>query len=198
MPTDTRARMVRAAAESFRVRGLAATSFTQVLEASGAARGAIYHHFPGGKAELAQAAVGWFGDQVAGRLRALDDGSLAAPSTPADVLDRFLTLARPVVAESAGCAGCPVAAVALECTREDDPLLEAAHGAFTAWIGELTQALTNAGLAAADAQALGTLMITTLEGAHILCRAAGSLEPFDRAAAALRRCIAPGGPSAGG
>jgi hypothetical protein len=28
-------------------------------------------------------------------------------------------------------------------------------------------------------------MITTLEGAHNLCRAAGSIDPFDRAAAAL-------------
>jgi hypothetical protein len=28
-------------------------------------------------------------------------------------------------------------------------------------------------------------MIVTLEGAHILCRAAGSISPFDRAAAAL-------------
>ena len=35
--------------------GLAGTSFTEVLADSGAARGAIYHHFPGGKSELVEA-----------------------------------------------------------------------------------------------------------------------------------------------
>ena len=32
---------------------------------------------------------------------------------------------------------------------------------------------------------LATLMIVTLEGAYILCRAAGSIAPFDSAAGAL-------------
>jgi len=32
---------------------------------------------------------------------------------------------------------------------------------------------------------LATLMIVALEGAHIPCRAAGGIDPFDRAAAAL-------------
>jgi len=40
-------------------------------------------------------------------------------------------------------------------------------------------------MSSSQAADLATLMIVTLEGAHILCRAAGSIAPFDRAAAAL-------------
>ena len=60
------------------------------------------------------------------------------------------------------------------------------HGRrFTGWVGELTGKLTHAGMSPSQAADLATLMIFTLEGAHILCRAAGGIAPFDRAAAAL-------------
>ena len=54
----------RAAAVLLAKRGLQATSFSDVLERSGAPRGSIYHHFPEGKDELVDAAIG------AGRRRA--------------------------------------------------------------------------------------------------------------------------------
>ena len=38
----------------------------------------------------------------------------------------------------------------------------------------------------ASASDVAQLMIATLEGAHVLCRAAGSIAPFDSAARALR------------
>src|SRR5258708_26004728 len=38
-------------------RGLQATSFAEVLELTGAPRGSVYHHFPGGKDQLVGAAV---------------------------------------------------------------------------------------------------------------------------------------------
>jgi len=40
-----------------------------------------------------------------------------------------------------------------------------------------------------DAADLACLLINLLEGAHVLCRAAGSLEPFDRAGRAGRAAV---------
>jgi TetR/AcrR family transcriptional repressor of lmrAB and yxaGH operons len=189
MALDTRSRMIRAAATSFRTRGLAATSFTEVLAASGAARGAIYHHFPEGKAELARAAVEWFGEEVEESLRALDVPEPQRSPTPADVVERFLEAVRPVVADAAEGCGCPVAAVSLESTRDDDRMLAAADAAFGSWSEEIARQLRGAGLAKDDASDLAALMTSTLEGAQILCRASRTIEPFDRAAAALRRYV---------
>ena len=44
--------MIAAAVRSLQHDGAEGMSFTDVLRVSGAARGAIYHHFPGGKSQL--------------------------------------------------------------------------------------------------------------------------------------------------
>jgi AcrR family transcriptional regulator len=51
--SDSRNRMIQSAALLFREHGYSGTGFRDVIEHSGAPRGSIYHHFPGGKEELA-------------------------------------------------------------------------------------------------------------------------------------------------
>jgi len=58
MTKNSRETMISSAAELMGSRGMSGTSFSDVLEHSGAPRGSIYHHFPGGKQELAKAAPG--------------------------------------------------------------------------------------------------------------------------------------------
>ena len=48
MARSVREQMVDSAVILLATRGLDGTSFTEVLSASGAPRGSIYHHFPGG------------------------------------------------------------------------------------------------------------------------------------------------------
>src|SRR4051794_30210223 len=60
-----RERMIRSAAELMRRRGVDATSFSEVLADSGAPRGSIYHHFPGGKDQLIEEATRWAGEFIA-------------------------------------------------------------------------------------------------------------------------------------
>ncbi|WP_169790778.1 TetR/AcrR family transcriptional regulator [Streptacidiphilus albus] len=178
MRTDTRSRMIEATVEALQRRGVAGMSFTEVLRSSGAARGAIYHHFPGGKAELVAEAATRNGEDVSGFLAALpaDD--------PLGVVEAFLALVRPVVAASAGGGGCAVAAVTVggNGDAEDDALRSIAASAFAAWGDRLAERLVAAGLAPEEAADLAALLLSLLEGAHVLCRAAGELGPFDRAA----------------
>jgi AcrR family transcriptional regulator len=182
---STRERMVAATAESLRRRGLTGTSFTEVLAASGAARGAIYHHFAGGKAELVEEAVVRTGAGVTAALASLPDAG-----SEAEVVDAFLELVRPVVQESAAGAGCAVAAVVAE-SAPHDPLQLAARDVLEGWREALTAHLVRAGSTPPRAGALADLLLATLEGAHVLCRADGTIEPFDRAAAALRQAERP-------
>src|SRR5947199_4686337 len=65
-----RERMVRSALLLMGEQGIEATSFSQVLERSGAPRGSIYHHFPGGKAQLVEEATRYAGDIVVNILTA--------------------------------------------------------------------------------------------------------------------------------
>ncbi|HKN91065.1 MAG TPA: helix-turn-helix domain-containing protein, partial [Acidimicrobiia bacterium] len=56
--------MIQAASELFGQRGYHATAFSDVVQESGAPRGSIYFHFPGGKLELAREATAQAGDEI--------------------------------------------------------------------------------------------------------------------------------------
>lgn len=179
MASMTKERMVEAAAGLMRRRGVAATSFTDVLEVSGAARGAIYHHFPGGKAELTRDVVAWTGSSVQSRL------ALIQADDPSAVVARFLAAVRPAVEQSASGIGCAVAAVTVESAQLDQDLTAVVQAALASWVDELDRQLRRTGAGEAAAMTLSMLMVTFLEGAHILCRAAGNTEPFDRGAVGI-------------
>src|SRR5437763_16765161 len=56
-PDSPRQRMIVSAAVLMRERGVQATSFSEVLEHSGAPRGSVYHHFPEGKNQMIDSAL---------------------------------------------------------------------------------------------------------------------------------------------
>jgi TetR/AcrR family transcriptional regulator, lmrAB and yxaGH operons repressor len=190
MPSNTRIKMIDATVDALQRRGVAGMSFTDVLQGSGAARGAIYHHFPGGKTQIVTEAAARNGRDVRVRLAAL-------PAVRAvTVVEAFLAAVRPAVAESAAGGGCAVAAITMAAGADaDDALRQVAATAFGSWIGQLGERLAAAGLPRTEAVDLAAMLITLLEGAHVLCRAAGSLQPFDQAARmaiALTRSRYPG------
>ena len=168
--------MIDAAVVALQHRGVAGMSFTEILAATGAARGAIYHHFPGGKSELVAEAAARNGEDVRMVLDALPG------DTPGAVVRTFLDLVRPVVAASAAGGGCAVAAVTVEPESED--LRHVAAAAFGTWTCALAARLGAAGVPARAAEELATTLIALLEGAHVLCRAAGVIDPFEQMARA--------------
>ena len=178
--TRTRDRMLDAAVDGLKRHGVAGMSFTDVLAASGAARGAIYHHFPGGKAQLVAEAAAANADQVRDVFASLPT------DTPGAVVDAFIKAVRPAVEGSAAGLGCAVAALSLDDDRGNHTLRRAASTAFDLWTDALAERLSTAGLPTPEATDLATTLLSMLEGAHVLCRAAGSLEPYERIARTAR------------
>ncbi|MDR3662828.1 MAG: TetR/AcrR family transcriptional regulator, partial [Mycobacterium sp.] len=160
-------------------RGVTGMSFTDVLARSGAARGAIYHHFPDGKAQLVAEAAEAFGHQVR------DQIAILPVASPTAVVQAFVEAIRPVVAASSRGAGCAVAAVAVGANVDQDRLRRAAASAFSSWTDQLAERLQLAGMDRRAASNLAQMMIMILEGAHVLCRATGNTEPFEHAARSL-------------
>jgi TetR/AcrR family transcriptional repressor of lmrAB and yxaGH operons len=189
MTGDARERMINSTAALMRERGVEATALSDVLEHSGAPRGSIYHHFPGGKAQLVGEAT-----RAAGA--AFADGMVAAleRDDPLVALRAFADLWLATLCESDFGAGCPIVAVAVEGDRM--PAARAAAGAaFADWQRALAGALERHGVARERAASLATLAVAAIEGAVVLARAQRSAEPLERvreellavAAAALPR-----------
>jgi len=177
MARGMRQRMIDSASVLIAKRGPQATSFSEVLEKSGAPRGSLYHHFPGGKEELVLASVGAAGERAIASLDALE----GRPAT--EVAEGYLGRWRALLEASGFTAGCAVAAITV--AGESAEQQELAAGVFRAWEARLGGLLAAGGVPAARAPELATALIAAGEGAVILARAARSFEPFDRTAAAL-------------
>src|ERR1700736_3911438 len=122
-----RDRMIVSTALLIRERGARATSLDAVLEHSGAPRGSVYHHFPGGREQLLREATDFAGEYVALRLeRVSGSGPLAA-------IEALYGWYRESLLESDFRAGCPVVAVAVESAREGPDLRDSARAAFERW-----------------------------------------------------------------
>ena len=170
--SDSRNRMIQSAALLFREHGYSGTGFRDVIEHSGAPRGSIYHHFPGGKEQLAADTVAWAADVIARRIeRAAQSGD------PVAALGIFVDAWREVLEDSNFRAGCPIIAVAAEADAGSTATAAAAD-AFTRWQDLISHALLDAGVSRTDARRLATLVVAGIEGAILLCRVRGDIRPL--------------------
>jgi AcrR family transcriptional regulator len=174
----TRERIVEASADLMRRQGYSATGVKQIVEASQAPFGSLYHFFPGGKEELGAEAVRRSGDLYAQLIPAVFD---PAPDLVAGVRD-FFAGAADVLRQSDYADACPIATVALEVSSYSEPLRQACAEVFDAWIVTGTDRFVAGGLERVVARRLITGMIAALEGAFVLCRALRSTEPMEHAA----------------
>ena len=172
--------MIASTALLLREQGYTGTSFGDVLEHSGAPRGSIYHHFPGGKAELVEDAVEFSGDWTRGLIeRAAGDGE------PVAALRAFADFWRRTLEQSDFRAGCPVVAVAVEVHDEAPQLTAAAAAVFASWHELLTGMLRRSGVPRARSKRVAHLVVAGIEGAVVLCRAERDTRPLDDVIAEL-------------
>ena len=170
--SDSRNRMIQSAALLFRENGYSGTGFRDVIAHSGAPRGSIYHHFPGGKEQLAADTVEWAGAVIERQIaRAAQHGD------PIAALRIFVNAWREVLEDSDFRAGCPIVAVAAEADA-GSTATAAAAGAFARWQELIARTMVDAGVSRTDARRLATLVVAAIEGAILLCRARRDIRPL--------------------
>ncbi len=177
MAGGVRDRMVAGAVRLLARRGPHATSFSTVLAETGAPRGSIYHHFPGGKDELVVAAI------AANERHALDLLDRDAGASAVEVAKSFLRAWRSLLTGTDFEAGCALVAVTV--AAESVPVRERAADAFRAWHERLARALADGGLDPGTAQVTALLLLSASEGAVVISRAERDIRPFDTVAAEL-------------
>lgn len=182
--SDARQQMIESAAMLFRERGVHGTSFSDVLAHSGAPRGSIYHHFRGGKAQLAEETTRWAGEFIVAMTAAA-----LAQSDPVGALDHVRRWWTTILRSSDYAAGCVIVAATLEGEREP-AVRDAAAAAFRSWETVLAKALRERGVPSARARSIATLLIAAIEGAVVLSRAQQSTRPLELVTDELQRLVA--------
>jgi AcrR family transcriptional regulator len=164
---NTRARLVTATNELFRRHGYQGTSLKHVTKAAGATIGSLYHFFPGGKDDLAIAAITESGEAYR---QLFEMVAAAAPDAPSAVAD-FFDGAADVLEETDYIDPCPIGTIAREVASTNEELRQATDQVFVRWIETAASTFESDGLPRAAAEELATTIVATLEGGFVLARA---------------------------
>lgn len=159
----TRDRIIRTASRLMQRQGYDGTGIKQISKEAGATHGSVYHFFPGGKQELAVAAIRHgdkeFADALRGFLDTNDD-----PAKAVGALARYLAEG---LRDSDWIDGCPVTSTALGTAGRAPEIQEAAAEAFARWQELVFVSLCGAGIPETEAHDLAQTVISTLEGAEL-------------------------------
>ena len=177
-PILTRDEVVGRLLETFRREGYDGASLASLSAATGLGKSSLYHHFPGGKEDMAHAVLdavdSWIGQEILVPLRG--DGTAEA------------RLARALAALDGLYEGGTKACI-LErlCASVDRHQFQARlRGAFGDWIAALADLLISTGVARTEARARAEDAVVRIEGSLVLAAGLGDPAPFRRTLRGLR------------
>src|SRR4029450_7026056 len=177
MANETRVTMIEGAIQLLATRGVHGASLLKVLEHTGAPRGSVYYHFPGGKEELILAALDLTGqrhDRFVDRFRGTSAEEITAG---------YLELWRRILVRSRLQSGCPILAVTVSVPA--GPLLNRAGEIFRTSQRHLVELYVEVGVVRAAAERFVTFLVASAEGAVVLARAQQDIDPFEVVAGQL-------------
>lgn len=171
---ETRKRLVETASRLVEAQGYAATGLAQVLKESGAPRGSLYFHFPGGKEQLAGEVVAAHAAHWTLILEQVSRHAVSALEAASMMLALLAARFEATACES----GCPVTAIALEMATRSSSLRAAVRAAYESWAAVIAEKLQHEGWSAAQAQSRARVAIAAIEGSLIVGRAFGDAGPL--------------------
>lgn len=174
-PTISKTDLLSKLAEVFRAAGFDGTSMTDLSKATGLSKASLYHHFPGGKTEMAERVLVEEGlrlqQLVLLPLAALDD-PFAALRTSLDGVAAFYSGTSPQ---------CMMNSIMLG--RGADLFKADVSAAVEVWQSKLSTAYAAAGAPAREADAWAAYALQRIQGALIICRLQSDRK-------ALEQCLA--------
>jgi TetR/AcrR family transcriptional repressor of lmrAB and yxaGH operons len=172
---DSRQRMIEATIDLMRSSGLSGAGINEIVRASGAPKGSLYHFFPGGKQQIAAEALTAYSQRV----MAFIDAALASQTKPhLKVRALFDAFARRVE-DGRFRKSCAAGTVCLDLDADLELLRGVVADAFEAWTELIAHHFAQGDDRAAHSFA--GLLLTAFEGAYIRARAERSSRPFKEA-----------------
>lgn len=172
-----RADVIPLLGEVFRLYGFEGASIARITAGTGLGKGSLYHFFPGGKEEMAEAVLAeirdWFETRVFRPLHR--DSPPAALERMFDEVDSYF---------HAGQRICLVGAFALDDSR--DRFAAAIAGYFSDWLAALADCLQRSGAGPEEARRIARQVVAGIQGAIVMTRALDDSAHFSAILSTLR------------
>ena len=189
--TDSRQRFLASAARLLQQRGYHGTAISDVLADSGAPRGSLYFLFPGGKEELAAAAIELGASQICAAMRHLFETTAELDKA----IDAVVAMLCAQLESSGYSLGCPVAPVALE-DIDSARVQGAVTTAYDTWQDVIAERLQRDGHRRSRARELAVFALSAIEGALLLAKVRRDVAPLQRVAKELAGVLRAPAPAA--
>jgi TetR/AcrR family transcriptional repressor of lmrAB and yxaGH operons len=184
--SNSRERLVEATAALLQKQGYFGTGLNEIVKESGAPKGSLYFHFPGGKEELAAEALALNGAGMRAKLQA----ALEGVDDPKRALGIVVDVLAAELEESNYFAGCPIATVALEAAATSDRIHEVVKEAYESWETIIETRLLESGIPRKEARETAVGILASIEGALLLSRAYRDTRPLRGVQRMLVRMLA--------
>lgn len=179
--TEPKAALLGQLYELFRRKGYDGVSIGDISAETGLGRSSLYHHFPGGKAEMAQAVLAFTRTEM-------ETNFLAPMASNAPLPDRIgAMLAAVDHAYQSGEGPCVLAA--LLSASDDGPLSAGLAQLFQDWAAAIAASLTHAGVATAEARRRAITALALIQGGLIIARGLKDRSAFAAALAAANATL---------
>lgn len=171
---DSREKILSAATRLFQLQGYYGTGLNQIIKESGAPKGSLYYHFPGGKEQLAIEAVNEMKEYI--RQKIAD--CMEACTDPAEGIQAFLKELSCQFSCTEDIEGLPVGLLAAETSLKSEPLREACHEAYKEWASVYEEKLRHTGCSENRAKEASTVVNAMIEGGILLSLTAKNSTPL--------------------
>ncbi|MFE7590991.1 TetR/AcrR family transcriptional regulator [Kitasatospora sp. NPDC057512] len=182
---ETRARLIAGTRELIEAQGYFGTGLNRIVAATGAPRGSLYFHFPGGKDQLVAAALTQAGQEVEALLAAPASEGADTVTLAGRLIDAFAER----LERSRYTSGCPIATVALEVAGTNEALRTLCAELYAGWQRILADRLEGEGFGPAEARTAAGQTLALVEGAVLLASVRHCREPLDHARQAVRQVL---------
>ncbi len=156
----------------FRLHGYEGASLSRISQATGLKRASLYHRFPGGKEEMAEAVLKsadeWFTSHILAPLTG-SGKPLARIQKMTKRLSNFY---------GAGRHSCLLDSLSIG--EEDVAIRQHIEESFSAWLEALVRVALEAGLTPVMAKERAEEALIGIQGALVMARATGNTKPFLR------------------
>jgi TetR/AcrR family transcriptional regulator, lmrAB and yxaGH operons repressor len=160
----TKASLARTACELLGRNGFHGTGLNDLIAASGAPRGSLYYHFPGGKAEMVAAGLEIARADTASLLR----NAFAGQKPIQEKVTALFGHLTDSMKDDVDSYGCPVAAVALDNFGGDDGIRTQCESIFATWRNAIESSLLQTD--PEQRAAMATMILLTYEGSLVSAR----------------------------
>ncbi len=163
---STRDKIIRTTSNLLENQGYHGTGIAQIIKESGAPKGSVYFHFPGGKEQIASEAVLYAGARTAARIHE----SLALTDGAPQAIKSFVEGIALYVEESGFQSGGPLLIVAAETATQSTVLNTSCRKAYSLIHAAFEDKLQEEGINPIIASALSTTIMAAVEGGIVLSR----------------------------